>query len=155
MRLLVVMLVLAVTACAAPPRGGDAPPPLAIGRDICTRCGMIIEDARFASGYTSDDGSYALFDDIGGMLQWAAANGELHARMWVHDFDSRAWIDAATATYVRGALESPMGFGITAFGTHAAATAFSDLEGGDIYDWDGLLALAESGDLVLIPIDTR
>ena len=151
MRRLFVALLLLATACATPASGEESPPRIEIGRDICERCGMIIEDERFASGYTREDGTDAVFDDIGGMLDWAHFTGSLDRPMWVHDYESLEWIKAADATFVRGGIDTPMGFSIAAFSSHEAAMEFSERVGGDINHWDDLKALAKDGALPWTP----
>ena len=151
MKRLLVALLLFATACATPASGEDRPPHIEFGRDICERCGMIIEDERFASGYTREDGTDAVFDDIGGMLDWAHFTDALDRPMWVHDYDSLEWIKAADATFVRGGIDTPMGFSIAAFSTHDSAMAFATEFGGAVNDWNDLLTLTRDNSLPWIP----
>ena len=102
----------------------DAPPEIVYGRDICTRCGMIIEDARFAAGYLTTDGEPRIFDDIGGMLRYEAEQPEaIHAR-WVHDYETEEWLRAEEAFFVLAPdIHTPMGFGVVALAEEGRATA--------------------------------
>ena len=150
-RCLALLLLLLLAACAAPASGADRPPEIEIGRDICERCGMIIEDERFASGYTRPDGTDAAFDDIGGMLDWAAFTDALDRPMWVHDYHSLEWIRAEDSTFVRGGVDTPMGFSIAAFVSPEAAHAFAGEFGGYVLGWADLLQLAEDGGLPWLP----
>jgi copper chaperone NosL len=102
----------------------DAPPEIVYGRDICSRCGMIIEDARFAAGYLTEDGEPRIFDDIGGMLRHEVEQPEaIHAR-WVHDYETEAWLRAEEAFFVLAPeIHTPMGFGVVALADEGRATA--------------------------------
>ncbi len=126
----------------------DDPPDLNIGRDICERCGMIIEDVRFAAGFRLEDGTSRVFDDIGGMLAWGRLTGELEAgRVWVHDFHSESWVDATTATFVLSSdIPTPMAFGIAAFSTREAAEAFAKELDAIVQSWDDVSAMGEAGE---------
>lgn len=137
--LLAVML--ALTACSAGPTQ-PAAPELHFGEDICSDCGMIINDARFAASYAAEqgEGSYQtfIFDDIGDMLHHMQQNLTLiGAGWWVHDYDSEEWIDATTAYYVVSEeIKTPMDHGTAAFATQAAAEALAAEVGGKVLDWD-------------------
>ncbi len=127
----------------------DEPPGLNVGRDICARCGMIIEDVRFAAGFRLEDGTSRVFDDIGGMLAWGKLSGELEgARVWVHDYHSESWVDATTATFVLSSdIPTPMAFGIAAFSTREAAEAFAQELDAMVHSWDDVSAMGEAGEL--------
>ena len=115
---------------------------------------MIIEDVRYAAGYVDANGLELVFDEVGGMLDWAAPGAGPGASMWVHDFDSLEWVRAEDATYVRGPhLHSPMGYAIAAFSTGDRAHAHARTEGGTVVVWDELLLLAADGSLLLSPHD--
>jgi copper chaperone NosL len=155
MRRALVVLLVVLSACSTAASGADRPPNVEIGRDICERCGMIIEDERFASGYTRPDGTDAVFDDIGGMLDWASFTDALDRPMWVHDYRSLDWIRASTATFVRGGVDTPMGFSIAAFASVDAARAHAQEHGGEVLGWSELLSLAREGSLAWTPTDDQ
>jgi copper chaperone NosL len=46
----------------------DDPPDIVYGEDVCERCSMIINEARYAAAYVTEDGEAHRFDDIGGMV---------------------------------------------------------------------------------------
>lgn len=143
-----ILFVLLLGACA----GGaspDDPPDLNIGRDVCDRCGMIIEDVRFASGYRLADGTSKVFDDIGGMFVWAELAGDLdEARMWVHDYHSEEWIAASTATFVFSPdILTPMAFGIAAFVDPGAAEEFAADGEAHVHTWEDVLEMARAGEI--------
>jgi copper chaperone NosL len=118
------------------------PPQITLGRDTCDGCGMIISDERYAAGLVAPDGTASLFDDVGEMLQALGDDKLGERRAWVHDWNSREWIDATTGSYVRGEeAVTPMGFGIVAFGAREDAEAFAVERGAPILTWDEVVAL--------------
>jgi copper chaperone NosL len=104
----------------------EAPPEIVYGRDVCSRCGMIIEDARFAAAYMTTDGEARIFDDIGDMLVHQTDEGEEVYAYWVHDYETEAWLRGETAHYVlTSEIHTPMGYGLLAFADSGRATAFA------------------------------
>ena len=136
-----VAIVLLLTACSGQPAQPKAPE-IHYGEDMCGDCGMIINDARFAASYSANEGEGAyktyIFDDIGDMLHHMQENLTLiGVGWWVHDYDSQEWIDATTAYYVTSdEIKTPMGHGIAAFSTQAAAEKMASELNGQVYDWD-------------------
>jgi copper chaperone NosL len=120
----------AAAAAAAPAlwalatRQGDesGAPAIAYGRDRCEQCGMIIGDRRFAAA-TRGGSTVHRFDDIGCLIRHsadAAASG--HAKGFVHDAGTEAWIDAPHAWYVRSpVIRTPMNYNIAAYADNAEA----------------------------------
>jgi len=120
----------AAAAVAAPAlwalvtRQGDetGAPEIAYGRDRCEQCGMIIGDRRFAAA-TRRGSTVHRFDDIGCLVRDSAdvlASG--HAKGFVHDAGTEAWIDAPRAWYVRSpAIRTPMNYNIAAYADNAEA----------------------------------
>lgn len=117
----------------------EAPPTIEYGRDVCARCGMIIDDARFAAGYIMPDGAQRIFDDIGDMLVHQADSGEAVHAYWVHDYESEAWVRAETATYVKSDdLHTPMGYGLVALQDAGQAAAIALRFNGTLLTFDEL-----------------
>ena len=87
---------------------------------------MIINEERFAAAIAYRHGSkidYMYFDD-GGELFEAQVPPHDEARYYVHDAGTSEWLDAKTAFYLRSkTLRTPMGFGLAAYTTEAAAKA--------------------------------
>ncbi|HRW07219.1 MAG TPA: nitrous oxide reductase accessory protein NosL [Caldilineaceae bacterium] len=143
---------LIVGACA---RGDTAPKPPTIryGEDLCTECNMIINDPRYAAGYAYElePGSYEslAFDDIGDLLTHMAKHSERTVVAWyVHDYTSEEWLDATTAFYVVSEqIHTPMGHGIAAHATAAAAETMAQERQGKVLDWNTLVQKAEDGTL--------
>jgi copper chaperone NosL len=119
-----------------------AAPEIHYGEDMCSDCGMIINEPRFAASYAAEQGEGAyqtfIFDDIGDMLHHMQQNLTLTgAGWWVHDYESEEWIDATTAWFVVGeGIKTPMGHGLAAFAAQAEAEALAAEVGGKVLDWD-------------------
>jgi len=100
---------------------------------------MIINEARYAAAYVTEDGQAHLFDDIGGMLAHNAEVADDVVVFWVHDFESEEWLGAEEAHYVKGDLMTPMGFGLIAFDGRDRAEAWASEQGGMVMTFDELL----------------
>lgn len=127
-------LVLAAACRQASP--GDIPK-IVFGKDECARCGMIVSEARFASGYVDADGKSVIFDDVGELLKAAAADASLGKAAFVADAENGVWTRAEDAFYANvPGLATPMGTGVAAFGNRASAEAFVHKRGGGpVLDW--------------------
>ena len=139
---LLVVLVGWLLAGCAPVAKGTEPPEIHYGEDLCSDCGMIINEPKFAAAYTheAEPGRFEsfIFDDIGDMLVHMQKNQTLKpVGWWVHDFDSEEWIDATTAFYVMSdQIKTPMFHGIVAYKDQAAAQQKADEVGAAVLDWD-------------------
>lgn len=130
-------------ACA---RGDTAIRPAEIhyGQDACAECNMIISDPRFAASYAHElsEGRYATiaFDDIGDMLMYAQKHPEHKIVGWyVHDYQSKEWLDATQAFYVFAAeIHSPMGHGLAAHTRREAAQLMATTVKGEVLTWSTL-----------------
>lgn len=124
--ILLFTFVFLLVACAQQ-SGEPQPPTLAIGRDVCDACGMIISEARFAAATILADGKTLKFDDAGEMFTYHAQNPQLQVRAWfVHDYHSQNWINGQNAFYVVAKdIKSPMGTGVAAFADKSAAETFA------------------------------
>lgn len=124
----------------------DRPPEIVYGEDICERCSMIINEARYAAAYVTEDGQAHLFDDIGGMLAHIEeATGDVVV-FWVHDFDNEQWLTAEEAHYVKGDHVTPMGFGIIAFAGQERAESWAAEQGGMVMTFSDLLVADQTGE---------
>jgi copper chaperone NosL len=131
---------LALTACGDEAKASD-PPDMTVGESTCSRCHMIISDERFASGLTFDDEDALLFDDLGEMIMVIQTEDPHADYIWVHDYESKEWIDATDAWYVAShGIMAPMGSGLAAFETRDAAEAFAATNDGTVRDWPAMLA---------------
>lgn len=109
---------LAASACGL---GADGPPLIEVDRTACAHCRMLVSDVAYAAAFQVAGAEARVFDDIGCMAaELRQAAGE--RRVWVHDFGTGEWIDGAGAVFVHAAaLRTPMGGGVIAFKTRAAA----------------------------------
>ena len=120
---------------------GTEPPEIHYGEDLCSDCGMIINEPKFAAAYTheAEPGRFEsfLFDDIGDMLVHMQKNLTLKpVGWWVHDYDSEEWIDATTAYYVMSdQIKTPMFHGIVAYSSQASAQQKADEVGAKVLNW--------------------
>ena len=114
----------------------DKPPDIVYGEDVCERCSMIINEARYAAAYVTGDGESHLFDDIGGMLAHHQEAADDVVVFWVHDFDTEEWLKAEEAHFVKGDYVTPMGFGIIAFAGNERAETWAAEEGGMVMTFD-------------------
>ena len=138
---LAALLLLAACRAAAP---GDIPK-IVFGRDACARCGMIVSEARFASGYVDASGKSVIFDDVGELVAAAAEDSAISKAAFVPDIEDAALIPAESAFFVRiPSLATPMGTGVSAFKDQARAEAFSRSRGGDgILSWAAAREMAK------------
>jgi len=149
--LLLLVVGLLLSACAHG-ETTPSPPTIRYGEDLCAECNMIISDPRYAAGYAYavSAGRYEsiAFDDIGDLLTHMAKHPERAIVAWyVHDYESEEWLDATTAYYVVSEqIISPMGHGISAHATRAAAEQMAQAKQGKVFDWQGLQAHAQDVD---------
>lgn len=108
-----------------------APPQITYGVSVCVDCDMIISDERFASAtIVQDDRGGAtplLFDDVGDQIRYERAHPDLEIlARWVHDYQTKEWVRADAAFYVRSdRLHTPMASGIAAFAREEDARALA------------------------------
>ena len=145
------LLAAALLATGCGSTDATAPPDINYGRDLCTQCGMIIMEARFATAYRSDDGAEKAFDDLGGMVLHLRATGDDPdpSNVWVHDYETEEWITAAAAYFVPTlSVATPMGHSILAFADKALADRFASDIDADVIDWATVLLLPDTTGLL-------
>ncbi len=120
------LLFVMLSACS-PASAEVKPPEIIYGRDMCGACGMIISEPRFAAASVLEDGKSIKFDDLGEMILYHRNKPDLKVRaMFVHDYDTAAWVRSEHAFYVKSMdLQSPMGFGTAAFAEKSSAESFA------------------------------
>jgi copper chaperone NosL len=138
---LLLLLALSISGCGSRVPAELRPPEIVLGVDTCADCGMIISDLRFATAVVTPTGEDYLFDDIGDMLHFLMHRDLPEGTaFFVHDYDSREWLPADAAFYVRSdALHTPMGGGIAAFAIEARATQVATEKDGRVMDYATLL----------------
>ena len=133
--MLMVVLVGLLSAAGCSQQPTDGPPVVRYGQDECIHCGMILTDERHVAALRiSEDGETrdVLFDDIGDMLEYEREQtGLTVVRRYVHDFETRQWVDARDAHFlVSDTIHTPMGSGIIAFAEQARAEAMQKKDDG-------------------------
>ena len=117
----------------------EEPPDIRYGEDVCDRCMMIINEAKYAAAYVTPDGEVRRFDDIGGMAAYIDETPEDVAVLWVHDYDTEEWLKADEAFYVGSKdLATPMGFGIIAFADRERAEEWAIEKSGTVRTYSEL-----------------
>ncbi|HSJ72312.1 MAG TPA: nitrous oxide reductase accessory protein NosL [Acidimicrobiia bacterium] len=127
------------------------PPAINYGRDICVECGMIIQDARFATAYRLPDGAEKLFDDVGDMIVHLRQSGDSvdQTTMWVHDYETEEWVSVDAAFFVPTvSVATPMGHSIIAFSDEGRASTFAGDVDGEVITWDVVMTLPSIGGLI-------
>jgi len=144
--LLIGAMGLMVLSCGR--RDVSQPPEVHFGEDVCTACGMIISDERYAAALWVVDeyGEYTpmRFDDIGEMAQWERGHpaAEIAAR-FVGLVDADNWSSAGEAIYVQSSeLHTPMAYGIVAFASSDLAQARANSVKGAVLTYEEVLQAA-------------
>lgn len=124
---------------------GPRLPSIRYGEEMCTRCRMVIDDARFAAAWI-DGPEEVHFDDIGcAALEASERQLAAIAQVFVHDFSAETWIDGRAASYVHASsIRTPMSYGVVAFGDHAAAQSLATKTGGRFLAWGDLAQQLEA-----------
>lgn len=141
-----------ITACGGRAVTPDLPPEILYGEDVCDQCNMIINDERYAAGLVVEQESgryeHRIFDDIGDLLVYAREQGDelVIAAYYVHDYNSKEWIDGRTAYYVESpTLLTPMGFGLAAVAQQPDAVTLAAEWNGTVLTFAELQARFMSG----------
>lgn len=119
-------------------------PKVRFGEESCSRCGMVIDDRRFAAAWITPQNDERHFDDMVCLLGAAAEEAPpAGSRYFASDFDSETWLDATTARYVVSPdITSPMASGIAAHGTAEAADRHAHDHAASTHGWHDLPAIA-------------
>lgn len=138
-RLVVVALLAIVTLAAC---GEDEvsldPPEVKYGEDI-SEMGMFVVDPRYTVATMPEgEDEWLLFDDIGELFKYRDAHSDAKFQViWVNDYHTEDWLKAEDAWYVESpGVNSPMGWGISAFEQEDEAKAFHEEHGGELMTWD-------------------
>jgi copper chaperone NosL len=136
--------VLLLVGCARPV-DPNAPPTIRYGVDVCSRCGMRIDDEAFASAYRTAGGEVRLYDDLGEMALDQRERADAVAAAFVHDHETRAWLRADEAHLVLSPrLQTPMGFGVAASADEASARALAARVEGRVLGYAELVRQVEA-----------
>ena len=144
-KFILLVAIILLTACGSQVDPSQ-PPEIFYGEDVCSECGMIISDPRFAAAYYTNDGDSKQFDDIGGMAVHHAEHQEQIAQFWVHDFDTEQWLKADQAHFVMSdQIHSPMDYGIVAFSDEARAMEFASINNAMVMSFEAIMDSFKSG----------
>ena len=117
--------------------------PVAIAAEyMCSYCRMAISEKQYAAEFIDTEGNAFKFDDIGCMVNFLKnkKNSVNPAAYFVMDFESRRWLKAETAVYVRSSeVSTPMNGGIIAFHDQTQAQSAADKYHGTRFGFDKLL----------------
>lgn len=132
----------ATPATAAPAHlDASQPPSLELATALTYPDGRPLGNPRFAAAVVTTGGELRLFDDIGRMAGHLPEAGDDVAAVWVIDYDTGAWLDAADATYVGSAnLVTPRGSGLLAAATPESARRLARELSGTVLALDEIAA---------------
>ena len=132
-----VLLIGASVGCEM--RQASAPPRIRYGEAPCDTCRMLISEERTAAALRTAAGDVQQFDDIDCLLRGVAAAAGSVTHVWVHAYDAERWLNAQEAWYVMSPeLMTPMGSGLAAFATQAAADEAARQQRGSVLRWADL-----------------
>lgn len=86
--------------------------------DMCSMCRMAISEKQFAAELITKDGEALKFDDIGCLRDYLKSKADRNqiAAYFVADYESKKWLKAESASFVKSAeLATPMGGNLAAF----------------------------------------
>lgn len=113
--------------------------------DVCETCRMLITDQRFAAECLMKKGRAKKFDDVICMIRYFDMAGVLGIAKredvrahFVKDYDSKEWIDARKAHFVKANVVTVMGYGVVAFKSSDRATKFAGDFSGKLLAFDEL-----------------
>lgn len=109
--------------------------------DVCKVCNMSIVHNEYAGQIALKNGDYEMFDDIGCLIEYIAANGDEEVgAAFIKDAKENKWIDVSKATFVYNKdYWTPMNYGVLAFETQEAAQSWMAIEGkGQVLTYEDL-----------------
>ncbi len=117
------MLIAALAWSGGCRANADGPPIVELDRTVCTECGMLVSDIRFAAAYRDSGAEPRVFDDIGCLRKSARGLRNSGATtFWFHDALDHEWIEGGNTVFVAStSLHTPMSGGYLAFRDAAAA----------------------------------
>ena len=116
--LFALVLAAASVGCGA---GGEGPPAIHRGSS-CARCGMGIEDLKFAATRRSE-AKWLAYDSIECLI--ADRPGRAGGPAWLTDYETKTLLPETAAWVLHGDFPSPMGGGLAAFADRAAAESLA------------------------------
>jgi copper chaperone NosL len=136
-------MLLVLLACRSSGEGG--PRDIVLGVDVCERCHMIIDDETRAAQWVDAEGGTHVFDEAGELVAWLAEGERGEGRAFVADAGGAGWVAAEAASFVHGAVGTPMGFDVVAYQDRARADSLAAARGGVVLAWAALLKEGVAG----------
>lgn len=113
-----------------------------LGKDSCYTCHMGVADEMAAAQAILEDGTPRIFDDIGCLALYLKETPDKVKVSYVHDQKSKDWIEFAQAFFVHEMnIETPMSYGLIAFGNQADAEQYLKDHGGELMTSQQLLEM--------------
>lgn len=109
--------------------------------DVCAICNMSIADEKYAGQIAMKNGDYAMFDDLGCLMQYYnKMNKDELGEAFIKDAESKDWLNVEKSAFVLDEkIPTPMSYGVIAFKDEAAAKAYIEKEGsGKVMNFDDL-----------------
>ncbi len=114
------LLAMLAAGCAS---GPAQPLQVRLGEDACAYCRMTIVSTTTAAQIVVSGAEPVIFDELGCLSNYLAANTIEGARIFVADHRTLAWVDAAGAVFTRTATQTPMSSGLLAHADAASRDA--------------------------------
>jgi copper chaperone NosL len=136
--LLVALLAITILAACGEDEVSLDPPEITYGEDI-SEMGMFVVDPRYTVATLPDgEEEWLLFDDIGELFKYRDTHpGAEFQVIWVNDYYTEEWLKAEDAWYVESpGVNSPMGWGISAFENEDEAMAHHEEQSGEKMTWE-------------------
>lgn len=134
---------LVLVAWLAAACGASGPEPIRLNEDACDFCRMTISDSRFGGEAITRAGRVYRFDSIECLVGWSRTvkDGTLAARYVIDTQHPGTFLGADSAGFLKdGFMKSPMGKGLVAFRSLAAAEEQRAVLGGRVMTWADVVA---------------
>jgi len=126
-----VLLLVLICLSACSKSGDPVPVPIYPEEDVCETCRMLIADQRFAAECVMKKGRVKKFDDTICMVRYFDMSKTLGTTdrddvraYFVKDYDTKEWLDASKAQFVKANVTTVMGYGMLAFRERECALHF-------------------------------
>lgn len=134
------MLVIVLAGC-----GARGPAPINYGTDLCDYCDMTIADKAFGTEMVTTKGKILKYDSIECLAAAEferGSNADIHSS-WTTDFNHPGqFLNSDEAVIVAtDRQKSPMGIGLVAVSTRAAADDLITAKGGQVITWNETIQL--------------
>ena len=117
--------------------------PISYGQDNCEQCRMTVTNPQFGAGILTAKGKVLTFDSGECLVKYIKSKGlDKLSQYFVSDYNKTASLmDAAKSVFLHSPnIQSPMGGNLAAFANEELAKAAQKDLGGEILNWDELIA---------------